>query len=216
MIRWGVLAAGAAVVAGAAFVTGSSIPPKPAVDLNKPAEVKAVIGQKTGYFNMAKVMREYRKAQTAVARLNDRKNRMTANLIGLRAMALDVQTAAQRATLPSAKFDLEHDLRMLQRFIEDGDREVAKLLNNQASVVIGELYDEIRSTVAELATEHGLHAVLAYPAAVTREDAENPLYKELMLKPPAALPFYVDPSVEYTDELLQRLNAKFAADNGEK
>ena len=31
---------------------------------------------------MAKVMREYRRATTAIARLNDRRVRMTANLVG--------------------------------------------------------------------------------------------------------------------------------------
>ena len=58
-------------------------------------------------------------------------------------------------------------------------------------------------------------ALLAFPDAVTREEAENPLIKELKLKPPALSPFYLDPSVEFSDEILRRLNDKFAAENGE-
>jgi hypothetical protein len=60
-----------------------------------------------------------------------------------------------------------------------------------------------------MAKEHGLVAVLTYPDAVTPEEAQDPMIKELKLKPPAAQPFYLDPSVDYTDELIKRLNEKF-------
>ena len=45
MHRWNILAASAAVVVGAALVTGASIPPKPALDPVKPQEVNAVFFQ---------------------------------------------------------------------------------------------------------------------------------------------------------------------------
>src|SRR5215831_20201579 len=73
MVRWSVLAASAAVIAGAAFVTGASIPPKPVgglLKLDTPKAAVGAIGQKTGYFNMAAIMRGYKRATTAVERLN--------------------------------------------------------------------------------------------------------------------------------------------------
>src|SRR5262245_50895156 len=217
MVRWGVLTAGAAVVVGAALVTGASVPPpRQLADPQKPAEIKTVVGQKTGYFNMARVMREYRRAKTAVDRLNARRDRMGANLVGLRGMYTDLQAAAQQATNEEQKYRLSRDMVMLARRVEDLDRELSKLLNNQAAMVIVELYDEMHAEVAEIAREHGLVVVLAYPDAVTPEEAQSPGVKELKLKPPAAHPFYLDPSVDYTDELLQRLNAKFAAENDGK
>ena len=218
MVRWGVLAAGAAVVVGAALVTGASVPPpRPVPGPPRHEEIKGtVIGQKTGYFNMAKVMREYRRAKVAVDRLNARRFRMIANLVGLKGMFDELQASARTVTDANERFVLERDVRMLARQIEDGDREVSKLLNNQAALVITELHDEMRAEVVEMAREHGLVAVLAYPDAVTPEEAENPALKELKLKPPAAHPFYLDPSVDYTDELLRRLNDKFAAENDGK
>ena len=183
----------------------------------RPDEVKALaVGQKTGYFNMAKVMREYRRAKTAVDRLNAQRLRIGANLVGLREMHKQLQAATQKATDNDQKYQLSRDTIMLARQIEDLDREGNRLLNSQASDVIVGLHDEIRAMVVEMAREHGLVAVLAYPDAVTPEEAENPMVKELKLKPPAAQPFYLDSSVDYTDELLQRLNAKFAAENGDK
>jgi hypothetical protein len=65
-----------------------------------------------------------------------------------------------------------------------------------------------------MAKEQGLVAVLAYPDAITPDQLANPQVKEMKLKPPAAYPFYLDPSVDYTDELIKRLNAKYAADGG--
>ncbi len=105
---------------------------------------------------------------------------------------------------------------MISRQIEDGTRAGEKLLATRAAEVIGAVHDEIREATAEMAREHGLAAVIAFPDAVTPEEANNPMVKELKLKPPAAQPFYLDPSVDYTQELIERLNAKFAVDNDGK
>lgn len=216
MVRVGVLAGCAAVIVGAAFVTGATAPNGPL-----PLEAKAdaprpvvVIGQKTGYFNMAKVMREYSRARTAVVRLEGRRLRLAANLVGLRAMHADLQATYAATTDPSRKFDLGSDLRALARRIEDLDRTIGRLLNERASIVISELHDELRAVATAVAHEHGLTALLAYPDAVTPQEAESPLVKELKLKPPALQPFYLDPAADYSDEIAHRLNEKFAAESG--
>ncbi len=220
MIRWSVLAAGAVAVMGAAFVTGAAVPTKTA---RPPNEVKAdarppvAIGPRTGYFNMAKVMRDSRKAKTALERLNARRERLAANLVGVRNMYTDLQAVAQKPTTGAKKKDeTTEDMRMLARQIEDMDRALNKMLNERASVIIVEIYDDIRAVTTAVAQESGLVALLAFPDAVTREEAENPLIKELKLKPPALQPFYLDPSVDYSDEILRRLNDKFAAESGEE
>ncbi len=226
MIRWSVLTAAAMVGVGGAVVTATTIPPKPPAAPPAPVEVKAtIIGQKIGFFNMAKLMKNYDRAKTGVARLNDRKMRMTANLIGMRAMYLDAQKASTNNGIlltPDQLKELakEQDVRMnsmvkLARQIEDMDRDINKLLNDQATIVITELYDEIRMAVTELAREEGLSAMLTYPDASTPEEMESPMVKELKLKPPAAQPFFLEASVDFTDELLQRLNTRYAA-KGEK
>jgi hypothetical protein len=239
MIRWSVIAAGVAIVAGTAFVASASVSPKPHDQLPDPQELKVVatLGQNTGYFNMARLMLEYQRAQSAVSRFNVRKDRLSANLAGLRAMYNDLPRrarsgAGQSGVLP-AKFEVKPDgtlqtIRedgpdpfspdavLLTRRIQDLELEINKLTNNQAAIIIVELYDEIHATVVELAHEHNLVAVLAFPDARTPEEMDSSQTKELKLKPPAAQPFYIDPSVDYTDELIERLNAKFATQNGRK
>jgi Skp family chaperone for outer membrane proteins len=217
MVRWSVLTAGLVVVVGAALVTGTSIPPRPLAGPARPAEIKApVLGQKTGYFNMAKVMRESRRARAAVERLEAKRMRLLANLVGLKAMATELQALHQKTTDANEKYLISRDVVMLARQIEDLDREANKLLNNQASEVIVELYDEIHTEAVDLARENSLVALLAYPDAVTPEEIANPMVKEQKLRPPATQPFYLDPSVDYTDELIQRLNARVAAANDGK
>lgn len=216
MIRWSALVAGVVAASAAAFVAGASVPDKVA---RPPAEVKAevakpavVVGQKTGYFNMAKVMREYRRAKTSVERLNARRERLSANVVGLRKMYADLQGAAQQATDPGKKDEIGDAIIRLARQIEDGDRALNKMLNDRATFMIVELYDDVYATAEAVARENGLVALMAYPDAVTREEKESPQVKELKLKPPAAHPFYLDPSVEYSEEIVRRLNAKFQAE----
>lgn len=216
MVRWSVLAGCVAVVAGAAFVTGATAPPKPPLPVEARADNPRPpinLGHKTGYFNMAKVMREYNRAKTAVVRLENRRIRLAANLVGLRAMHADLQARHAAATDRDKKFDLESDLRSLARRVEDLDRTINKMLNERASIVIAEMYDEIKAVTTAVARENGLAALLAYPDAVTPQEAENPMIKELKLKPPALQPFYIDPSAEFSDEISRRLNEKFAAED---
>ena len=92
--RIGLMAA-ALGLAGAAFVAGAAAPPREAVSAPDKPELK--FGQKTGYFNMAAVMRDYNRAKTSVSRLNDRRNRMSANLVGLKAMFTEIQVTGQQA-----------------------------------------------------------------------------------------------------------------------
>ena len=56
---------------------------------------------------------------------------------------------------------------------------------------------------------NGFDLVLAYPDAITAEEMTSPLYYDLKLRPPAAMPFYVSPSVDMTDVLITTLNTNF-------
>jgi Skp family chaperone for outer membrane proteins len=204
---------------GVAFVTGATMPTntdKPPVEVKADAaKPVVVVGQKTGYFNMAKVMRESKRAKTGVARLNSRKDRLVANLIGVRKMFLDLKAAAEKPNPARPKEEIEDEMRMLTRRMEDMDREIKKLLSQRATIIIVELYDEMRAITTAVARDNGLVAILAYPDATNMEEAENPMVKELKLKPPALQPFYLDPSVDFTDEIVRRLNEKFDAENGD-
>jgi Skp family chaperone for outer membrane proteins len=217
MLRRSVAIAGAVAVTGAAFVAGASVP---ATEDKPPAEAQAgdkrpplVIGQKTGFFNVARVMREYGRAKDSVARLGAKRDKLAAELAALRADHARLRTAAQAAADADKKFDLEQQVRTAARRIEDAEREDTKVLNDRASLIIGELYDEMYEAAAALSRDRGLSILFAYPDGATLAERESLPVKELKLKPPAAQPFYLDPSADYTDELIRRLNARPGAAN---
>jgi Skp family chaperone for outer membrane proteins len=207
MIRWTALAAFAVALAGAALVAGS----------NREAPEQAAKGapaSTTGFFNMAKVMRESKRAKNEVEKLNAKRARATINLQVMRASYTEMQGKVVNAA-GKEKDELQGEMLKLARKIEDTDREIQKSLNDRATAIIGKIHDEMRDTVAGIAKENGLLAVLAYPDAVSPEEQNNPAIKELKLKPPAAQPFYLDPSIDFTDEIVKRLNAKYAAEMDE-
>ena len=95
----------------------------------------------------------------------------------------------------------------LSRQIQDKDAEVTKMVNDDASVIISQLYDDIKTVVDKTAEMNGYHIVFAYPDAVTKEELNSAMVKELKLKPPAAQPFYVARHVDLTGIVIQTLNA---------
>jgi Skp family chaperone for outer membrane proteins len=215
MIRWNILAAVAVVIAGTAYVTGTSVPPRPVIKPAQLEENKAmVVGQKTGYFNMAAVMRDFNLAQEQVKKLNEQRNELSAPLGEWRSKYLKIQQVIKDEMTAEKRDALAKELLNLARQIEDKDREINKILNEHATLIISDLYDKIYAVTKEMARERNLATVLAYPDAVTDKERASPQIKELKLKPPACQPFYLDPSVDYTGEVLQRLNDKFAVNGG--
>ena len=86
----------------------------------------------------------------------------------------------------------------MSRKIEDEDRKINKALNDEASAIISKLYDQIKTVVDKTAEMNGYHIVFAYPDAVTAKEMNDPMIKELKLKPPAAQPFFVAKHVDMT------------------
>jgi predicted RNase H-like nuclease (RuvC/YqgF family) len=138
MIRWSVLVAGATLIAGAAFVTGTSVPPKAQIDLPQ-VEQKLVVGQKTGYFNMAAVMRDFKKAQNQVKDLNAERERLSAKLKEWKAEYLKLQLDVQTETVAEHRDQLSKELLELARKIDDENRRIDKTLNDRASAIISGL-----------------------------------------------------------------------------
>jgi hypothetical protein len=99
----------------------------------------------------------------------------------------------------------------LARRIEDRDREIAKSINEEGSKVIGQIHDHIKTVVDRIAQPNGYHIVFAYPEFTTAEELNNPANKEMKLRPPAAMPFYVNPQVDITKLVIDTLNKWYEA-----
>lgn len=157
-------------------------------------------------FNMAAVMRDYKKAKWQVYQLNQRRLGLSAPLMKLREEYIKTQTDMQKATDPKIKEQLSVRMLDLARQIEDEDRKINKALNDEASAIISGLYDDIKKVVDATAEMNGYHLVLAYPDAVTADEKNNAYLKELKLKPPAAQPFFVAGHVDLTKLVVDTLN----------
>jgi len=159
-------------------------------------------------FNMAAVMRDYGKAKYQVAMLNKKRNDMSKDLMAWRAEYIKLQQDTQNpAVVASVKEENGKRMVALARQIEDKDRDVNKTLNEDATKIISQLYDDIKTVVDKTAEMNGYHIVFAYPDAVTKEEQDSAMVKELKLKPPAASPFYVAKHVDLTGVVIQTLNA---------
>lgn len=167
----------------------------------------ATVRPTVAVFNMAAVMRDYGKAKYQVYMLNKKRNEMSVELNKWKGEYIQLQQDIQKQQQPDLRDQMAKKMVDLARRIEDKDREINKALNDDASAIISQLYDEIKTVVDKTAEMNGYHIVFAYPDAVTPEELKNPMVKELKLKPSAALPFYVAKQVDVTGVIVQTLNA---------
>ena len=162
-------------------------------------------------FNMAAVMREFGQAKFQVYQLNEKRKAMSKDLSVWRAEYIKLQEDIPKQQVPAIRDEMAKKMLELSRKIQDKDSEINKALNDDASAIISKLYDQIKTVVDKTAEMNGYHIVFAYPDAVTTEEINSPMVKELKLKPPAAQPFYVAKHVDLTGVVIQTLNAWYPA-----
>jgi Skp family chaperone for outer membrane proteins len=156
---------------------------------------------------MAAVMRDFGQAKYQVWLLNNKKTEMSKNLVVWRGEYIQHQQDLQKNPKHPEMEPKTQRMLALARMIEDEDRKINKQLNDDASAIIGDLYDKMKTVVDKTAEMNGYHIVFAYPDAVTPEELKSPYIKELKLKPPAAQPFYVAPHADITAVVVKTLNA---------
>ena len=158
-------------------------------------------------FNMAAVMRDFGQAKYQVWLLNNKKSELSKQLVLWRSEYISIQKELQQNPNHPQKDLKAQQMLNLARQIEDEDRKINKQLNDDASAIIGDLYDKMKMVVDKTAEMNGYHIVFAYPDAVTPEELKSPYIKELKLKPPAAQPFYVAAHADITAVVVKTLNA---------
>lgn len=194
-------------VAGGALVFAGAAQAQPAAAGAAPGPTAgAQVRPTVAVFNMAAVMREFGKAKYQVYLLSKKREDESKQLTAWRAEYIKLQQLIQETKEPTVRDQKTKELLDLSRRLEDEGRRVDKILNDQASGIISELYDHIKTVVDKTAEMNQYHLVLAYPDAVTPEEKANPYLKELKLKPPAAQPFFVAPQVDITGVVITTLN----------
>ncbi|MBP3956233.1 OmpH family outer membrane protein [Gemmata sp. G18] len=195
-------------IAGVVYLTSASHAQPPAGGAPAPGGAPAAPATRPtiAVFNMAGVMRDFGQAKYQVHLLNQKKGELSKYLLNLRGEYLGHQKDLTANPNHPEKEAKAQRMLALQRAIEDEDRKINKTLNDEASKIISELYDKIKTVVDKTAEMNGYHIVFAYPDAVSSEELNSPYIKELKLKPPAAQPFYVAPHADITGVVVKTLN----------
>jgi Skp family chaperone for outer membrane proteins len=203
MKRWRTLVVGMLVALGAGFVAAGGAKP---VEEKKPPAIQPT-RPTVAVFNMAAIMRDFNQAKYQVYLLNKKKEDLSKDLTAWRGEYTRLQTELRQNPNHSQKDQIGPQMLDLARKIEDEDRKISKQLNDDASAIISELYDKMKAVVDKTAEINGYHLIFAYPDAVTPEEQKSAYIKELKLKPPAALPFYVAKEADITAVVVKTLNS---------
>jgi Skp family chaperone for outer membrane proteins len=202
-------------VAGALYLTGVAHAQPPAPGAPPAATPAPAVRPTVAVFNMAAVMRDFGQAKYQVWLLNNKKTEMSKNIMVWRGEYIQIQKDLQANPKHPELEPKSQRMLALARMIEDEDRKINKQLNDDASAIIADLYDKMKTVVDKTAEMNGYHIVFAYPDAVTQEELKSPYIKELKLKPPAAQPFYVAPHADITAVVVKTLNAWYPPTNAQ-
>lgn len=171
----------------------------------------AAASRGTAVFNVAKVMKDYQKWQYFAAAMNKERAAQAQQLANLRNQILEIENKIRTETVQAQKTQMEQQMVGLQRQFEDKERAIRKDIDDKSASHLRTLFGEIRTVVEAVAKTNGFDLVMAYPDAITEEERTSPLYFDLKLRPPAAMPFYVSKNVDITDVVVATLNKHYPA-----
>ncbi len=176
-----------------------------------PAAAAAKPTGRVAVFNVAKVMRDYKKWQHYAGVMNQKRVAASADLGKLRNEIAEMQKQMQAETLTDKQEAIAKAAIVKQREFEDKEKMYRKALDEESAGYLRNLYSEIQQCVKAIVDMNGFDIVMAYPDAVSQEELSSPLYYDLKLRPQAAMPFYVSPAADMTDPLIATLNNSFPA-----
>ncbi len=165
---------------------------------------------KIAVFNIAKVLRNYHKANFAGQEIQKKRQEYIVVVNSKRTELADKQKALSTATDPAVRDKIQKEALEIQRKIEDIDREAQKTLSQMSNDTIVRVYADIKGVVEAVAVANGFELVFAYPDASLPTEENTPAVAQLKLQTPAAMPFY-HRHMDVTEVVIQTLNAKFPA-----
>ena len=160
-------------------------------------------------FNVAKVMKEYDRWQYYAKYMNDKRNTATAELTKLSQEIALLQNQGKINQVKTEQEKIAQTLVAKQRELEDKQRVLSQELDDESAKYLRNLFGEIQAAVKAIQETNGYEVVFAYPDAITPEEMTSTVYFDLKLRPPAAMPFLVDPNSDITNMLVKTLNTNF-------
>jgi len=192
---------------GTALALAPAVNAQPAAGGGSPAPAPAP-SQRICIVNIAKVLRDYNKANFKGAEITRKRQAYVTQVQALRDQLAAVNADFQRANNPDQKKQLQEKALGIQRKIEDIDRTAQQELTSLSNDTIVQVYQEIKGVITDIAKTNNLSMVMAYPAATKESEENSPQVAQLMLQTPALIPFY-HRGMDITDVVVQTLNARY-------
>ncbi len=183
----------------------------PAPTPGAPAKPARTDPTRVAVFNVAKVMKDFKKWQYYAVTMNNKRITAAGELGKMRNEILELQQKAEKEPRKEVQEGLARAMLDKQRLFEDRERTYRKQLDEESAGHLKNLFVEIQRAVGAVVESNGYDVVFAYPDAVTPEEAASPLMVDLKMRPPAAIPFFVSKSADVTEVLIGTLNANFVA-----
>jgi Skp family chaperone for outer membrane proteins len=158
--------------------------------------------------NIAKVLRDYNKANFKGAEITRKRQAYVGKVNALREKMNAINQDFQRAQVPEQKKQFQEQALAINRQIEDIDREAQRELTQLSNDTIVQVYQEIKGVIYDIAKTNNLDMVLCYPSASKPEDENSPQVAQLMLQTPALIPFYHQ-NMDITKVVTDTLNARY-------
>ena len=194
-------------VTGQVYAQSPGVVPTPGA----PAKPARTDPTRVAVFNVAKVMKEFQKWQFYAVTMNNKRITAAGELGKLRNEIVELQAKAEKEPRKDVQDQIVVAMRDKQRLFEDKERLARKQLDEESAAHLKNLFTEIQRAVGAIVESNGFDVVFAYPDAVTAEEKASPLMVDLMMRPPAAIPFYVSKSADVTDILIGTLNKHFVS-----
>ncbi len=158
--------------------------------------------------NIAKVLRDYDKANMQGHTITEKRAKYVAQVNALREEMARINKLFQESMIPDQKKKYQEQALAMNRQVEDIDRTAQAELTQLSNDTIVAVYSEIKGVIKDIAEVNNLDMVLCYPAASKPEDENNPQLAQLMLQTPALIPFY-HKNMDITAVVIETLNKRF-------
>ena len=187
-------------------VIGIAMPGQPA---SSAKEARRIEPPRIGYANIARVLRDFERANQEGQRITDRRAELVKRVNDDRGGLARINKEYEGSSNAAEKAELKHRAVELNKRIEATDAAGQTEIEKASNAVIVEIHDQIRSVAEALAKDRGLDVLECFPGEWRPDHQRTPEVARLMLQTPGLMPFYLNPDLDFTNELVERLNKKY-------
>jgi Skp family chaperone for outer membrane proteins len=178
--------------------------------VSPPAAAPAQMRPRIALVNIAKVLRDFAKASAEGKIITAKRQYYVDEIKPLREMLAAKSRQIQQTVQPTEKEKLQKEAVAINRKIEDLDQEAQRVLGELTDRTIIEVYQNIKTTINDIAVTNNLDLVMCYPDASDVKDEMKPQIISLKLQTPALMPFY-HRGMDITQVVVDTLNKRHPA-----